>query len=70
MRLSRRPACGQITSGIASGGAAGRSALAFSVWVTLQNLTNRLYYEGVRGRAGIVPGTPRSALVGITYAFF
>jgi iron complex outermembrane recepter protein len=38
--------------------------------VTLQNLTNRLYYEGVRGRAGIVPGTPRSALVGITYAFF
>jgi iron complex outermembrane receptor protein len=36
--------------------------------VNLQNLTDRLYYEGVRGRAGIVPGTPRSAIAGIEYS--
>jgi iron complex outermembrane recepter protein len=36
--------------------------------VNFQNLTDRLYYEGVRGRAGIVPGTPRSAIAGIEYA--
>jgi iron complex outermembrane receptor protein len=35
--------------------------------VNLQNLSNRLYYEGVRGRAGIVPGTPRAAIVGLDY---
>ena len=43
-----------------------------SLWrftLTLQNLGNRLYYEGVRGRAGIVPGSPRSAIAGVQFAY-
>lgn len=36
-----------------------RYRLAFN----LNNLLDRNYYEGVRGRAGIIPGSPRSAIV-------
>jgi outer membrane receptor protein involved in Fe transport len=37
--------------------------------LNFNNLTDRRYYEGVRGRLGIVPGAPRSLTAGLQVVF-
>lgn len=41
--------------------------LRYRLNFNLNNLFNRYYFEGVRGRAGIVPGAPRNFMVGVNF---
>lgn len=39
----------------------------YRINVNMNNLFDRYYFEGVRGRAGIVPGAPRNFLIGVQF---
>lgn len=41
--------------------------LRYRINLNLNNLFNRYYFEGVRGRAGIVPGAPRNFMAGVQF---